>query len=72
MPAVAIIGQTLEFTQQGVGYSGEPGPVKFHGNGHNMQDPSNPLVQAALVESATEGVVTIRFRFDGSIYQCVN
>jgi len=70
LPAAPIVGQTLEFTCQGVGYSDDP--VNFHGNGHNMQHPSEPATQATTVAGSTEGVITYRFRYDGSLYRCVN
>lgn len=70
LPASPVTGRTIELTH----VSGELdiNPVTVSGNGHNVVPPLNRLTAnaAATVAMKTNGV-TYRFRFDGSIFQCV-
>jgi hypothetical protein len=74
-PTTPIVGQTLELTTTGFSFQGNP--AEFLGNGHNIQDPQDPnnlsgTRPPAASVFAFEDNVTYRFRWDGSVYVCVN
>lgn len=69
-PAVPVVGQTLEFTTISSGFS-SGSPATFNGNGKNVCNPQATYTNAPTVPGTTENV-TYRFRYDGTIYRCVN
>jgi hypothetical protein len=75
MPVAAIVGQTLEFTPVSGDFTSNP--CSWVGNGHNLVDPQDPTNLSgtsppAAIAFGKVNNVTYRFRFDGSIYRCVN
>lgn len=75
MPVVPVLGQKLEFTTNGAGFS-TGSRATFNGNGPNMQDPQDPnniggsRPAASTVFGLAENT-NYAWRYDGTLYRYV-